>query len=824
MTILDQSLPLMRAGLCLHLLRPRSKVPAKENWSTRAPATEAELRADFRNHNIGWRPGQWSRSPDDRVFWHAIDLDIRDTAKAADAHAALSALWPNWREYPSVISGSGGESRHIYFATTLPFNMRKLAHSDTFKMVHDDRLKRDVKKNDWEIDLCGTGKNLVLPPSIHPDSGKPYVWERPLEPEDLFATTEVDSALVASWGAQESEDDDEDDDDLFALTRQAPLELSDDEVDAYIESLPEHWVEERDTWLQVGQALSHQYRGGQRGFSLWCDWSMRSAKFDLRNSRAVWRSFKGDGNPVTMRTVISEANKQRARDEFDFLDTVDAASAFDAAALPATVDTEDWDLFADPSPALQDIGAMPFDPGPAPDTEWVTHLARNEEGDLKATLTNVASIIRNDARVSNIIWFNEFRQAVMRRAPPRKLSNSAKREKRGKHMLNLVGEPWSVKNHVDGDQWLDFHEDALREILESANTLGGYGVKISDRDMRAAINIVSNEHRFHPIRDLLNSLVWDGTPRVNTLFIDWLGAEDNPYTREAARLMLLGAIARVMRPGCKFDFVPILEGDQGLRKSTFISTLAMHWAIDFQTKDLSDPTKSIEAMQGAWVIEMGEMSHLSRSDVNDLKAFVSRQVDRARLAYARNAQDYPRQCIFVGSTNDDQYLRDSTGGRRWWPIKCLRETKIDIDSFRLVVGQVWAEAMVLYREMAKEHPGELPLFLSEAATAISEREQEGRLVETAEMVLASEIEEWADEPVAADFDGKAEGAAAGRRDTICMPEIWREVMHGEGPVPGNEAFKIGKALGMLKGWRKRPRRERRKPYGQCFVYERRPRP
>ena len=161
---------------------------------------------------------------------------------------------------------------------------------------------------------------------------------------------------------------------------------------------------------------------------------------------------------------------------------------------------------------------------------------------------------------------------------------------------------------------------------------------------------------------------WDNLgPR--RLFVDYLGCPEDEYHRETARLFLLGAVARAFCPGHKFDFVPILEGAQGAGKSTFIRILGLDWAGELAV-DFHDNNKVIEAMQGLWIIEIAELQGFSKADTTTLKATVSRTHDKARLAWDRNPRDYPRQCVFIGSTNDDDYLRDPTGGRRFWPIRC----------------------------------------------------------------------------------------------------------------------------------------------------------
>lgn len=305
-----ENLSLINFGAALHWLKPNSKAPAKEGWSTAPRADLAQLRATHEpGQNVGIRLGEPSRTP--MGYIHLIDLDIRETDLADEAWAALLQLWPNARQFPNVISGSGGESRHVYFLAAQPLRGRKLAQSTGFAMVFDPRRGREVKKHDWEIDLLGTGKQAVLPPSIHPDTGLPYRWGRRFAFDliglGLPPAPIVPESIIAGWGLSSIDDGDEDD--LDVIVRQLPLGLDEGEIDRIIAGLPEEWVEDRDTWLRVGAALHHEYRGAAAGFDRWCEWSKQSAKFNERDQRTVWRSFKGSKNPVRMASLIANTAK-----------------------------------------------------------------------------------------------------------------------------------------------------------------------------------------------------------------------------------------------------------------------------------------------------------------------------------------------------------------------------------------------------------------------------------------------------------------------------------------------------------------------------------
>lgn len=834
--VLTHCRPLIDFGAALHWLIPGQKRPAVKDWSSVPVHTLESLRsAHMANANIGIRLGEPSKTA--AGYIHLIDLDIRDASQASAAHAKLAELLPNYNTFPTVISGSGGESRHYYFVTDRPFRKTKLAKSTTHKMVFDKRLNRDVKKNDWEIDLLGTGAQAVIPPSLHPDTGLAYRWAREFDfgMLDLGIGPVVDADLIADLGAAGSDETDmfaEDDDDLLSEWRSAALNLTDEEVDGIVADLSEEWVEDRDTWYQVGMALHHHYAGAEIGFEKWCEWSQQSEKYDPRTQKSVWKSFKGDRRPVTMRTLIKEANDvrlHRSLPEIEVAPVVAEKSAeFDdleallggSTAVSAPID--------DDLAALLGTSSLPDpksdDDGDDSDENWTSLLDRNEEGHPKSVLHNVKLIVKNDIRTKGILALNEFSQDIVLIAPPAKV---AKRRDSAKPVVNLEGELWKASDRVNGDLWTDSHDHAVRAVIEAPKTQGGYGLKVTDRDLKASVDGVANMQRFHPVRAYLENCVkhHDGKRgRCEGLFINYLGAEANDYHREAAVNTLVGAVARVYEPGHKFDFVPILEGLQGKRKSTFIRIMGRDWFTEL-TGDFHKTQEMVENIQGAWIIEIPELQGFSRADTNVLKGFLSRTVDRTRLSYDKRARNFKRQCIFFGSTNDEEYLRDHTGGRRFWPIKCQLEGEIDTVRLEAEIDQIWAEAVLIYREMrAKCKLKDLPLFIqSEGAVIEAKSLQESRRVDTAEDVLASRIEAWANEPLgAADEDDELNPNAPQKvRNSISTLQVWVEMeKHDASKFGPAEQSRYGRAMGRVVGFKKLPARAMTKKYGRQWVYVR----
>lgn len=306
--------------------------------------------------------------------------------------------------------------------------------------------------------------------------------------------------------------------------------------------------------------------------------------------------------------------------------------------------------------------------------------------------------------------------------------------------------------------WADIHGRVLDDNLLRAiriHFLSEFGLDVTREHVSEAVLSIATSNRFHPVREYLVGLGWDGKRRIDTWLINYFSAADTPYVRAVGRKTLLGAVARVLKPGIKFDTMLVLEGAQGIGKSTGIRKLAGdEWFCDGLPPDLAK-ADAVQAIQGAWIIELSELEGLTRSQVTTIKAFLSRQVDRARFAYERHARDYPRQCVFIASTNEGSYLRDTTGARRFWPVDV---TNVNVAALASDRDQLWAEAVHAFRQAESlELPQEL---WAEAA-----REQEERLGR----------DPW-EEILRVYLDGKAEAGPTGKRDRIHSNELLSKVL------------------------------------------------
>jgi len=458
---------------------------------------------------------------------------------------------------------------------------------------------------------------------------------------------------------------------------------------------------------------------------------------------------------------------------FDDLGESDFERPFDEEEAPSAEDPEIDDILGD-----------------RPKKKWIDDLEIDKFGRIAPTLYNTSVIVQNDQRIAPAIEYNQFRdRAVTRRAIRSKIAILAR---------------LPIEDPVNGDVWEDKHDAAIRTIIEAPNGQNkpGWGMKVSERDLKDSITNAAHKKPFHPVREYLTALRWDDVSRVESLFIDYLGAEDNAYHREIATKFCVAAVARAFEPGHKFDFIPILQGTQGKRKSTFIRILAKDWAAELKS-NFDNENKLVEQMLGHWIMEIPELAGFARSEVEEVKAFVSATENVVRLAWDRRPKRFRRQCVFIGSTNSEQYLLD-TENRRWWPVVC--EVKmIDTEKLEREVDQIWAEAVAIYRAMRQQHPkGSLPLYLGPEAHSIAVAKQEESRVQTESDILAGIIQEWLDKPQIEVFEDVELADLLGSpppviRNETSVIELWTECLGNTIKPKRMDSDNVTRALRKL-GW------------------------
>ena len=430
--------------------------------------------------------------------------------------------------------------------------------------------------------------------------------------------------------------------------------------------------------------------------------------------------------------------------------------------------------------AVKDFDGINVSDGEEPEN-WMMLLEKNAQtGAVKATIDNVRIILEHDPLLKGKFALNEF-------AGRGEVLGSLPWDKREKRRL-----------------WDDNDNQGLYWYLERVYKISGNG------KVDGALSLHSNAHAFNDVKDYLKGLQgkWDGVPRLDSLFIDYLGAKDTAYNRAVTRKAFTAAVARAMTPGCKYDNMVILAGPQGIGKSTLLDKMSRGWFNDsirtFEGKEAS------ELLQGVWLVEVSELDAFRRTDVSRIKQFLSLRADRFRAAYGRNVKELPRTCIFFGTTNTAEYLQDTTGNRRFWPIDTgeQRRTKSVWRDLDPEIDQLWAEAYVRWQA------GE-PLYLTgaieEAAKAKQEEHREassreGIVREFMERPVPDDWSKWPLDKRRMFWGGVTMGSDSPHlvpRDRICALEVWCEAFGGSiKEMKNTDTRELNAIMAATPGWQK----------------------
>ena len=456
-------------------------------------------------------------------------------------------------------------------------------------------------------------------------------------------------------------------------------DLSTDDLVDILKSIQD--ADDRETWVKVGHALKEYL--GNRGYPFWATWSSQSNKWndvDESKNREKWDGFDPtdiNGQATLIYLAGWKPNKTKGQQRTS-ADADHPAQEEEETSTGAESDASQTDSAKETTPSTEETGTVT-----RTGNYHYKKVGRGKDEKLliDSTLHNVYEALR----IKKVpIWFDSFL---------RQYRTTAYQD-----------------NGID----VEMNDNIITEItLDFQRSFEGPMRRLSDKLVHKAVELYGSKDERNCLTNWLDSLQWDKTPRLDHWLSRYCGAEDNIYVREVSRCWLLGAVARAYKPGCKFDFCLVMEGEQGIGKSTALEILSNGWIVQLKT---FDDKKAIENIQGKWIVEIEELDAFRKSETETIKSFISASKDRYCLKYIKYAQDWPRTCVFAGTTNKTDYLKDETGNRRFWPVWC---DNIDLEALANDRDQLLAEAV--YRHRQNE-----PMLLNQEAQRIAKEQQDDR--------------------------------------------------------------------------------------------------
>lgn len=663
---------LWEAGFALIALVPLSKRPVQRGWTKLPRGTFEEFSQRYENitGNVGVRLGRVSDAGDGTCLV-AFDVDVKATGEAGNeakrlAVAELDRVFAGWAGSLICESGRGGGSFHVYAwipVAALPASCL-VARSKTKVQVGDKMLPA------WEVSFMAEGRQVVLPPSVHPDTGRAYAWA---EGASTSKIVKLGSDFKLSGSGSEAVA-------TLPPRSEAPAQWVDvDDADPRWGLVPEDvragldWgvgVTDRSAYLMTVARVLYQ-----AGFS---EAEILGVLSDRSRALGVVAfEHAKSGARVVACNWLRRFTVRKALAGTDFNGVEEAVAELDRVRTAEEIE-------ANLASASTGLGGV--DGGMRHGSQWVDEggFWRTKSGRLSSydnTRRALEKIVKDDvggAEMGEVLWLNELTGTIM-------ADGSCLLPDRGfeagcvplSDTLVL-----SLKDYVTKEYLFEPAVGILHE----------------------AVQVLAYEGRRHPVREYLASVegTWDGVSRVEELFVRYFvseegcgfsdhGQDGEEYARAVGRKFLAAMVARARGPGCPVDFMVMFEGVQGLGKSKGLADLVPDraWFSDAAV-DFRDLKGIAEVIQGAWLFEFGELAGLGKADRNALKAFVTRQTDKFRPAYGRTVVTYPRQTVFVASTNDDEYLNDPSGARRYWPLHLI---EVDREAIRQDRDQLWAEAV-----------------------------------------------------------------------------------------------------------------------------------
>ncbi len=699
-------------GFAVHLLHPKSKRPIEMGWTSGKRKEWKELEKQYQDGmNVGVRLGEASKIDDGYLTVADCDVKSKDPKHLKEMEVKLEQLFgPTISKRPMVETGRGNGSKHIYGKSPTPIKTRRLAQSkDKVKIFMPSAQKpsryeiehlsgNEIAKGirirpAWEISIMGEGSQVVLPPSVHPDTGLNYKWTNGLTNDQSAIASKLQMFDIPEPETNSSAKTDN------ISHKEKEAKFTPEEVDLVGSTLPDFAV----NLIVSGEGIE-KFEDDKSRALMSAISSMVKHRFSDNEILSVLTDQKNFLGQVayTHRKTESRANAADWLLQYGVLKArkqIEAKYQFDSEVEIESLSIEEAEI--------QSIELLKSD------DNWKNKLERCQEKEPGENSARPKVLLRNII----LILINEASPSVFRR------DTFAYRE------YYSIDTPWGG---VKGDALKD--EDAIKIKMWLSQK---YRFEPKKELIFEAMSYIAGQNCFDPVKDEIDRLpIWDGEPRLDHWLKNHFEAKGDPeYLAQVFRKWMVAMIMRVDKPGAKFDWMPIFEGKQGIGKSSFGRLLVgdkyfIDWLPDLSNKDAA------LTLQGAWSVEMGELASLRKNDVPTVKAFVTRTVDKVRPPYGRLWIESPRRCVFFGTTNSDTYLRDDSGNRRFKPVKV---GQLDFEAFKRDRDQLLAEATFLYRNGFE---GGLSLELTGQAKIFEESIQAEKMVEDEADMLREKLLEF----------------------------------------------------------------------------------
>lgn len=691
--VLNEAARLFKLGFAIHWLRPKTKIPLESGWTTGPRKGWDELRKTYRDgYNVGVRLGTPSLLTGG-YYLAVIDVDVKsDEQKHRDeAISAAKRVLGKSGLSPTVKSGRGRGSRHFYFKTRTPFKTFNFSESNQkvryfspskaiSKIDRENLTEKDLKEGyrigrAWEVSLYSDGRQVVLPPSVHPDTGELYRWGNELT--DLSQLPLIDVRTASKRGSEE-----------IGRGEDTPFKFKPEEVEL--------------SWLPIDSSLRAQIET--------MDEVLDRSAFLLKASKSLLAANLSENEILSILTDPKNAISECAYEHAKTNNRSRAALWVKKYSLDPVVKENKsvLSIFEKKAPLGKKLTKEEIKKEKeehSAERDWREDIVMNQQGKPFKTVQNIVTILENELGKGTI----------------RRNLFAYRDEYHGKT-------PWGRKK---GDLVDDEDVSTIKYWLGCK-----FEFEPNTNLIQDALIVLALRSKYDPVLDWLGSLKWDGKKRLDTWLKENFGAKGNKeYLAQVFRKWMVAMVTRAYEPGTKFDWLPIFEGPQGIGKSSFGRLLVGDKYFSDGLGNLHDKDASLN-LQGIWCVELGELSQLRKTEIEHVKLFLSRSIDKLRPPYGRRTIESPRRCVFFGTTNHETYLSDKTGNRRFKPV-VLSADKLSFEKVIRDREQLFAEAKALYEEKS-----ETTFELTGEALIYEAKLTKGKIIEDDSNVMEEIFLDW----------------------------------------------------------------------------------